>query len=179
MYSHIWPSTFNSDPLLYFACTVHFHALPSDPPIFLFIQNNLIMTNNHPVFKTELQWANRSDKSHIHSLLALKLAYPSFYTNYLWEICWKWKPVFVLNIVLLGNQPEYKFCLSFISYNQRSLQPENWSWIFHFFIDFGETTLVQMRRQSKVRNFMKKIKYKGILGNISSYHKKRAYIGHL
>ena len=87
--------------------------------IFLFIQNNLIMTNNHPVFKTELQWANRSDKSHIHSLLALKLAYPSFYTNNLWEICWKWKPVFVLNIVLLGNQPEYKFCLSFISYNQR------------------------------------------------------------
>ena len=75
-------------------------------PIFLWNQNDSLLTNNRLVFKTELQWANRSDKSHIHSLLALKLAYLLFYINNLWEIGWKWKPVFVLNIVLLGNQPD-------------------------------------------------------------------------
>ena len=82
---------------------VHFQTWPANSSSFFLNQNDSLVTL---VFKTELQWANRSDKSHIHSLLALKLAYLVFYINNLWEIGWKWKPVFVLNIVLLGNQPD-------------------------------------------------------------------------
>ena len=39
------------------------------------------------------------------------LVFGAYYTYYnFWRFCWKWKPVFVLNIVLLGNRPDISSC---------------------------------------------------------------------